>query len=206
MVSPCSGSKCYILLGFLQSCGHGCINFNVHNAQLAEITLCEIWRSGVHSELHSDQAITHWTLQLGISLYVKQNLVLYVLNDVASYCIHNVNLLTVHSMWDQNSAPIMIRLAEQRGLQHPDVARNVDFASCSCCCCLQYIHSCMCLFTLWTWTMASGEELKCFDVYVRSHLHALTQFSLSAFLSSRHGCDMGTLQDFCSVCWMWQSS
>jgi hypothetical protein len=72
------------------------------------------------------------TLQLGISLYMKQNLVVYILNDVASYCIHNVSLLTVHSMWDQNSAPIMILLGERRGPQHPDVARNVDFASCSC--------------------------------------------------------------------------
>jgi len=185
-VSPCSGSRRYIHLGFLQSCGLVCINFTVHNAQLAEITLCEIWRSGVRSELHSDQAITQWTLQLVISLYVKQNLVVYVLNDVGSYCIHNVTLLTVHSMWDQSSAPIMIRLAERRCPQHPDVARNVNFASCSCCCCLQYvhvaavssifmlllspvcscccclqyIHSCVCLSTLWTWNVTSCEELK----------------------------------------------
>jgi hypothetical protein len=125
----------------------------------------EIW--GQLKAAHSDQAMTQWTLQLGISLYVKQNLVVCVLNNVAYY-IHNVNLLTtVHSMWDHNSAPIMILLEKRRVPQHPDVARNVDFMSCSCCCCLQDFQFCMCLFTLRTWNVVSCEDLKCFDMYVR---------------------------------------
>ena len=95
LVAPCSGSKRCILLGFLQACGLGCINFALHNVQLSEIALCEIWRSGVSSKLHSDQAMTQRTLLLGISLHVKQNLVVYVLNDMASYYTHNV-MRTAH--------------------------------------------------------------------------------------------------------------